>query len=94
MCQMRKSTVYYPSDYFYSQLFLMKELFKSINGEKLCDGKDCLMTLISQLKSVDRITLPDEIMHFFAKISIYFRIRYLNKNNSLSRKGRTALSDR
>ena len=72
----------------------MREVFKSIHGESLREGKDCVKTLASEMKfainesemnSAD-FNLPDEIIYFFAKLCIFFRIRHLNKKIDMERK--------
>ena len=57
-----------------------------MNIEILKDGKDCLSTLASQLKQFDKLNLQDEIVHFFSKICIFFKIRYLNKKLKIGKK--------
>lgn len=67
-----RGNLYYPSEYFYSQLLLMRTLFKSIHAETLQDGKECLGTLVKQLQQCQKVELPHDLVYFFAKISVFF----------------------
>lgn len=73
-----RGNLYIPSDHFYSQLTIMREVFKSLHSEGLTEGSQCLKTLTSDLESAN-VDIPKEVIAFFAKISLFFRMRHLNK---------------
>lgn len=72
-----RGQLYMPSGEFYSQLQVMREVFKSVQGESLREGPRCVKTISSELERTGTC-LPSEVMEFFARISVFFRIRYLN----------------
>ena len=80
-----RGQLYTPSNEFYSQLTKMREVFCAVHGDSLREGKDCLKTLFSELK-VSCVDLPDDVIRFFAKISVYFRMRHLNREIVTARK--------
>lgn len=83
----------YPSEDFMSQLLVMRNTFNEIHALSLKEGKDCVNTIAHKLK-VDVHDLPSDVIRFFAKISVYFRMRHLNKDLKLARKrGRSCRSE-
>ena len=74
-----KGDLYVPSEEFFSKLLVLREVFNAIHGEALLGGKRCVQTLYSELKR-SGVSVPDEVIIFFAKISIYFRMRHFNNN--------------
>lgn len=80
-----RGNLYIPSDHFFSQLTIMREVFKALHSEGLTEGTNCLKTLTSDLESAN-VDLPIDVIAFFAKISLYFRMRHLNKLLVLQKK--------
>lgn len=66
-----------PSDEFLSQLKIMREIFKAVHGNSLKEGKKCVQTLCSDFGKAG-VNIPADVQHFFARISIFFKIRSLN----------------
>lgn len=80
-----KGDLYTPSPEFLSQLKVMRDLFNTVHGKSLCEGKGCVQTLCKEMKELlsamrkeGELEVPLEVIYFFAKISIYFKIRYEN----------------
>ena len=56
----------------------MRQVFKAVHGDTLREGKGCVSKLTSEFQLVVQ-DLPTDIISFFAKISIFFRMSYLNR---------------
>lgn len=67
-----------PSDEFLSQLKIMREIFKAVHGNSLKEGKKCVQILCSDFGKAG-VNIPADVQHFFARISIFFKIRSLNR---------------
>ena len=80
--------LYTPSEDFYSQLVVLREVFIAIHGTSLREGQNCLRTLSRELKQ-SGVSVPDEVIDFFAKISVYFRIRHLNNRLKIEKREAT-----
>lgn len=77
--------LYFPSDYFMLDLKVMRNKFKAMHGSGLIAGKRCVQNIVEELKtSVQNV--PQDVIVFFAKISVYFRMRQLNRNLRMERK--------
>lgn len=63
----------------------MRKVFKVIHGDSLKVGKDYLKTLVHEIESVG-VDVPHDVISFFAKISVYFRIRKQNSNIKINKK--------
>ena len=48
-------------------------------------GKDCLKKIISEIECAG-VDLPNDVIAFFAKISVFFKIRKLNKDIRINKK--------
>ena len=77
--------LFFPSDSFFAKLEKMRNVFKTIHGSSLREGKNCVKRIVTDLQSVTD-DLPEEVVHTFAKLSVYFQIRYLNKNIKMNRR--------
>lgn len=73
-----KGGLHIPSDDFLSKLTVMREVVTAIHGKGLREGKCCVKTLISDINQAG-VDLPLDVITFFARISIYFKMKYLNK---------------
>ena len=67
-----------PSDYFLRELNIMREVFKAVHGEGLRTGQDCIKSLVSDMEKCG-VTLPNEVIKYFALLSVRFRIIHLNR---------------
>lgn len=66
-----------PSAEFSSQLAMMRRAFIAVHGSGLQEGRDCLKSMVNELgKHVD---LSSDVLYFFAKISVFFRMRHMNR---------------
>lgn len=83
--RVNRGELYVPSEDFYSQLTTMREIFKTINGDSLKEGKGCFKKIISAIESVG-VNLPSDVIAFFAKISVFFRMRKLNTDIRINKK--------
>lgn len=63
----------------------MRKTFLAIHGSGLVEGKNCVNQTVDELKLVVE-NVPQDVMHFFALISVYFRIRDLNRDLRMNRK--------
>ena len=72
-----RGDLFEPTDEFFSELLIMREVFNAIHSKALLHGKHCVKNLYSELKQ-SGVSVPDEVINFFARISIFFRLRYLN----------------
>lgn len=70
--------LYMPSDSFSSQLSTMRAVFKAVHGEELRAGTECVQTLTAEMERAG-VHVSSEVIAFFARISIFFRMRHLNK---------------
>lgn len=77
--------LYSPSDCFYLQLSAMRKAFLGIHGASLVEGKNCVKEIVDELKLVVE-NVPQDVMYFFSLISIYFKIRDLNRDLRMNRK--------
>lgn len=77
--------LYSPSTLFYSELLTMRNIFLAIHGSSLIPGKNCVTQLVEEMKLKVK-NIPEEVICFFAKISIYFRMRELNRNLRMEKK--------
>ena len=78
---------------FYSQITTMREVFQTVYGDTLKEGKDCCKRIVSEIESVG-VDLPKDVIAFFAKISVFFRIRRLNSVIRINKKkGKTCRSE-
>ena len=73
-----RGNLYVPSEEFYSQLKIMRNIFKEVNGEALREGENCVKTLTSNIQLAG-VNLRSDVVSFYAKVSIFFMIRHLNK---------------
>ena len=79
-----RGELYTPSSEFFSQLVVMSDVFKALHGDALQEGKGSIRKLSDAIENVlssgirPDYDVPDEVIWFFSKISIYFRIRHLN----------------
>lgn len=80
-----RGQLYMPSEEFSSQLHIMREVFKAIQGDGLREGPMCVKTLSSEIESAG-ICLPSDVIEFFARISVFFRMRYLNRIITFNKK--------
>ena len=55
----------------------------TVHGNSLKEGKQCFKRIVSDIESVG-VDLPSEVIYFFAKISVFFRIRKLNSEIRLN----------
>lgn len=83
-----RGQLYLPSDVFFSQLVKMRAMFKAVHGESLREGKYCFSSLASAIERMG-IDLPTDVMLFFCKISVYFRMKHLNKVIDMEKKGKS-----
>ena len=83
--EVNRGGLYAPADTFFSQLTTMREKFTVIHGDSLKEGKECLRTLVRELENLG-LDVPHDVISFFAKISVYFRIRNLNNNIKTNKK--------
>ena len=68
-----------------SQLSIMREIFIAAHGEALREGAHCVRSLTSEME-LTGVDVPRDVIAFFAKISVYFRMRYLNKIIDINKK--------
>lgn len=67
-----------PSSDFFAKLKSMETLFQCHHREgKLVPGKNAVKTLVVQI--VEHVALPEDVIKFFVRCRIFFRIRELNK---------------
>ena len=78
---------------FSSQLIVLREVFNTIHGSSLLEGKACRRTLVAELQR-SGVKVPQEIIDFFAKISIYLKIRHLNNVIKIKKRKREIGKDR
>lgn len=80
-----RGSLYYPSDEFMSQLQAMRNMFNAVHGSCLKEGKNCVKTTGDKIETAVH-NLPQDVIKYFAKISVYFRMRELNRNIKFERK--------
>ena len=56
----------------------MRNIFKAVHEEALRVGENYVKTLTSDIQLAG-VNLPSDVVSFYAKISIFFMIRHLNK---------------
>lgn len=78
LCAINRGGLYAPTDYFMSQLSPLREIFIAAHGDSLRAGKNCIKSLISDMELLE-VDVPKDVIAFFAKISVYFRMRHLNR---------------
>ena len=66
------------SDYLLSKLLVMRHVFKGVHHEGLKKGKDCIKTLAFEMQCAVGDVIPADVIYFFAKISVFFKMRHLN----------------
>ena len=67
-----------PSDRFFGQLKLMEKCFNAYHGEvTLKPGCNSVRNLSSYISNI--VDLPTDIILFYVKCRVFFRIRILNK---------------
>ena len=79
-----KGKLYVPSDEFSTQLSMMRRTFTAVHGSTLQEGRDCMRTMVTDLTKI--VDVPHDVLYFFVKISVFFRIRHLNKQIIAERK--------
>lgn len=80
-----RGQLYLPSEIFFSQLVKMREMFNAVHGESLREGKYCFSSLASAIECLE-VDVPKDVVFFFSKISVYFRIKHLNKMIDIEKK--------
>lgn len=86
----RKGALFTPKDDFLKKLQAMERLFVCYHGQKtLRPGKDSMKNLTKEICKY--ISLPYEIVNFFVKCRVFFRIRILNNNMKHSYKAKKKL---
>lgn len=80
-----RGELYIPSESFYSQLITMREILQVIHGDSPKDGKEWFKRIASEIESV-RVDLPKDVITFFAKISVFFKMRKMNSDIRIKRK--------
>ena len=83
--QLDRGGLYAPSEHFLSQLVMMRGAFIAFHGSSLQEGKDCMGKTVTDMKKVVS-DVSHDVIQFFVKISVYFRIRKLNKQIMEGRK--------
>lgn len=68
-----------PSEEFYEKLKLMEKLFVCFHGKKLLKPGKCCMSRLSKIIH-EHVDLPKEVVHYFVKCRVFFRIRILNRS--------------
>lgn len=81
--EINRGELYTPAPTFFSHLSRMREIFMTVHGNSLKEGKQCFKRIVSDIESVG-VDLPSEVIYFFAKISVFFRIRKLNSEIRLN----------
>ena len=84
-----RGNLHFPSKEFFLQLTKLREVFNSIHGQSLRVGKNCFKTLENELEKAARelgMEIPEDVLKFFAKISVFFRIRHLNNAIRINKK--------
>lgn len=67
-----------PSNEFFKQLRVVEKLFESFHGKKtLQSGRKSVNKSTSSI--CKRVNLPQDIVHYFVKCRVHFRIRILNR---------------
>ena len=70
-----------PSDLFLSQLKQMRETFQLMHRHSLIEGKNSIQQTVEKILFNSTVkNVPREVIWYFVKISVHFRIKYLNKN--------------
>lgn len=72
-----------PSDDFSSNLLVMRDVFKGMHNESLREGEDCIKALSSEMQCAVGDEVPLEVINFFAKISVFSKMRRLNHEISV-----------
>lgn len=82
--QKTQSSLMKPSSEFLKQLEEMEGLFKCYHGEKeLKPGKESVKTVTNDIATY--VELPLDVIRFFVRCRIFFRMRILNRNIKSSR---------
>lgn len=64
----------------------MRKAFLGIHGSGLEEGKkNCVKEIVDELKLLVE-NVPQDVMYFFSLISVYFKIRDLNRDLRMNRK--------
>ena len=63
---LNRGILYIPSAHFFSQLTIMREVFKALHSERLTEGTNCLKTLTSDLES-ENVDLPNDAIAFLGQ---------------------------
>ena len=68
-----------PSSQFFNNLREMEQLFKSFHGAQLKAGVNWITRLINIFRELS-IDVPEEVMQFFIRCRIHFRVNILNSH--------------
>ena len=63
----------------------MREVFQTVHGNDLKEGKDCFKQIVSEIERLG-VDLPIDVMAFYAKISVFFRMRKLDSDIRINKK--------
>ena len=83
--EVNRGELYAPSELFYSHLTIMREVFQTVHGVSLQAGKECFKKIVSEIECAG-VDLPNDVIAFFAKISVFFKIRKLNNDIRINKK--------
>ena len=83
--EVNRGELYTASESFYSQLTTMREVFQTVHGVSLQAGKKCFKQIISETERAE-VDLSNDVIAFFAKISVFFKIRKLNNDIRINKK--------
>ena len=80
-----QGTLTYPSDEFVQKLEKMERIFKCHHGDTgLKGGSKAIQKLTSDIRIF--VQLPEEVIRYFVKYRMFFRLRVLNRAIGSSRK--------
>ena len=80
--KVRRKVLYRPSSQFFNNLREMEQLFKSFHGAQLKAGVNGITRLINIFRELS-IDVPEEVMQFFIRSRIHFRVKTLNSHRRL-----------
>lgn len=87
----RKGKLMTPSNDLFEQLRLMEKLFEIYHGKKsLKSGRKAIKKLSTLI--CKRVNLPEDVVHYFVRCRVYFRIRILNREIERFKKMKYKLS--
>ena len=82
-----------PSDEFFGQLQKMEKIFQSYHGPgKLKGEKNSVRNLSEIIKKVVTPILPEDVIKYFVRCRLFFRMRILNRKAQEPRKVKRKLS--